>query len=272
MEAVADWGAILIPVWRERKALKLLTLARDLRRRKARERQQCFAAEGIRAVEELLRSRLKLRGVLVAPQLADAPRGAALLEQLRQSGVELVELAPLDFASAAETDSPQGVLAIGEIPVLSLASLDVDARARIVVLDAVQDPGNVGTIVRTAAALDATAVIALPGTVDLWNAKVVRSAMGSSFHLPALSATWEEVDSLRARAALTLWGADAAGTPLPDQSAPDRLALVMGNEGAGLSDAARSRVDSLVALPIGSRVESLNVAVATGIFLYQLRA
>ncbi|MBC7673180.1 MAG: RNA methyltransferase [Polaromonas sp.] len=251
--------------------MKLLTLARDLRRRKARERQHLFAAEGVRAVEELLRSPFVVRGVLVAPQLADAPRGALLLGMLRTAGIEIAEIPPLDFASAAETESPQGVLAVAEIPDRTLANLSLGASARIVVLDAVQDPGNVGTILRTAAALGATAALALPGTVDLWNAKVVRSAMGASFHFPVLPTTWAELDEFTTANAVVLWGADADGTPLDSVQAPARLALVVGNEGAGLSSEARSRTDQLVALPIGPVVESLNVAVATGIFLYQLR-
>ncbi len=222
-------------------------------------------------MEELLRSRLVVRGVLVAPQLADAPRGSTLLGMLRTAGFELAEIPPLDFASAAETESPQGVLAVVEIPQLTFDTLIVGERARIVVLDAVQDPGNVGTILRTAAALGATAAVALPGTVDLWNAKVVRSAMGASFHFPVLSATWAELDLFRHRHGIALWGTDAAGAPLDTLAPPSRLALVVGNEGAGLSQEARSRVDVLAALPIGAVVESLNVAVATGIFLYQLR-
>jgi len=251
--------------------LKLLTLARDLKRRKARERQQLFAAEGVRAVEELLRSPLRLRGALVAPQLSDAPRGAALLQALRDHGVELAELPPLDFASAAETDSPQGVLAIGEIPLATIDGLLLPPRARVVVLDGVQDPGNTGTILRTAAALGASAVIAMPGTVDLWNAKVIRSAMGAHFHMPAMSAGWEQLDALRRRDGVVLWGADAGGVALDDLPAPGRMALLVGNEGAGLSAEGRARADAIVALPIGALVESLNVAVATGIFLYQLR-
>ncbi|NUS48675.1 MAG: RNA methyltransferase [Gemmatimonadaceae bacterium] len=251
--------------------MKLLTLARDLRRRKARERQGLFAAEGVRAVEELLRSPLALRGVLVAPQLADAPRGAALLSALRQRAVDLAEVSPIEFGSAAETESPQGVLAIAEIPTRSLDALPLAPRARLVLLDGVQDPGNVGTIVRTAAALGAAAVLALPGTVDLWNAKVVRSAMGATFHAPAFSCTWDEVDAFRRRESVALWGADAGGTPLESLAAPDRLGLVVGNEGAGLSPESLARVEVLTSLPISSAVESLNVAVATGILLYQLR-
>lgn len=251
--------------------MKLLSLARDLGRRRARERQGLFTAEGVRAVEELARSALKVRGVLVAPQLADAPRGAALIGTLRAAGVEVAEVSPAEFSSAAETESPQGVLAIAEIPGHSLDTLHLPERARLVVLDGVQDPGNVGTILRTAAALCATAAVALPGTVDLWNAKVVRSAMGASFHFPVLHATWEALDPFRQQHAVALWGADAAGVALDTLHPPPRLALVVGNEGAGLSADARQRIDTFAALPIGSVVESLNVAVATGIFLYQLR-
>lgn len=251
--------------------MKLLTLARDLRRRRARERQQLFVAEGVRAVEELLRSPLPVRGMLVAPQLAGALRGSALLESARRSGVELTEVDEREFASAAETDSPQGVLAIGEIPDAKLAHLTLPERARLVVLDAVQDPGNVGTILRTAAALDATAVLAMPGTVDLWNAKVVRSAMGALFHRPALMSTWAELDTFLAPNAVALWGADAAGTPLDQMTPPDRLGILVGNEGAGLTPEGLARIEHRVSLPISSTVESLNVAVATGILLYQLR-
>jgi TrmH family RNA methyltransferase len=251
--------------------LKLLTLARDLKRRKARERQHLFAAEGVRAVEELIRSPLMVRGALVAPQLAEAPRGAALLAALRQRGVDVAEVGPLEFASAADTESPQGVLAIAEIPSHSIDQLSLAAGGRVVLLDAVQDPGNVGTIVRTAAALGAAAVIALPGTVDLWNAKVVRSAMGAGFRMPVLACGWEALDQFRARERVALWGADASGEPLSGLQPPLRIALVMGNEGAGLSADARARVELLVSLPISAEIESLNVAVATGILLYQLR-
>lgn len=252
--------------------MKLLTLARDLRRRRARERQRLFVAEGVRAVEELLASPLTIRGVLVAPQLADAPRGAALVESARRRTVDLAHVDEREFASAAETESPQGVLAIAEIPERALDDLALPDRARLVVLDAVQDPGNVGTILRTSAALGAAAVVAMPGTVDLWNAKVVRSAMGALFHSSVYMSTWAELDTFRARHAVVLWGAEAEGTPLELLQPPERLALLVGNEGAGLSSEGRARIGQSVSIPIASAVESLNVAVATGIILYQLRS
>lgn len=231
-----------------------------------------FVAEGVRTVEELLRSRLAIRGVLTAPQLADAPRGAALLAALAsRTDIETAELSERDFASAAETESPQGVLAIAEIPERSLADYTAVSPLTLLVLDAVQDPGNVGTIVRTAAALGATATVALPGTVDLWNAKVVRSGMGTHFFHPAFHATSEALASFLDASGAELWGADAKGQPLGARPRPARLILAVGNEGSGLTAAIRDRADALVALRIAPDVESLNVAVAAGILLHALR-
>ena len=251
--------------------MRLLTLARDLKRRKSRERQRLFVCEGVRAVEELLRSPIRVRGALIAPQLLDAPRGAELGRALRAANVEVAEVDAKDLATAAETDTPQGVLAIAEVPQAALDRLPVGDRALFVVLDAIQDPGNVGTILRTAAALGADAAVALPGTVDLWNAKVVRSAMGAHFRHSAVSATWEQLDRFRVSHRASLWAADAAGDPVAETEPPPRLALVVGNEGSGISDAARSRADRLVAIRIAPGVDSLNVAVATGILLHELR-
>jgi RNA methyltransferase, TrmH family len=251
--------------------LRFLTLARDLRRRKAREARDLFVCEGVRAVEELLRSPIVPTGIVVGAQLLEAPRGAALREAITRSGYPVEEVSPRDFHTAAETESPQGVLAIAPIPRRSLDAVEPADGLRLLVLDAVQDPGNVGTILRTAAALGATATVALPGTVDLWNAKVVRSAMGALFHHVCLSATWADVDAFRQRSGLALWVADAGGTPLGGAPAPTRLGLVVGNEGAGVSPDARARADHLVALPLAPLVESLNVAVAAGILLYELR-
>ena len=183
----------------------------------------------------------------------------------------MLEVTTPEFDSAADTDTPQGILAIAEIPRRSLEIVAPTGRTRILVLDGVQDPGNVGTMVRTAAALGAAATVALPGTVDLWNAKVVRSAMGAHFLYAALHATWDDLRAFLTRTDTSLWGADARGTALENAVAPERLAIAVGNEGAGLSPNVRDAATSLVSLPLAPGVESLNVAVAAGILLYQLR-
>ena len=224
----------------------------------------------LRAAEELLRSNLAIKGALTSPRLAETDRGAALEQALSDRGVLVQRVDDKDFATAAETDAPQGVLVVAEVPDRRLTDLPVADRMRLLILDAVQDPGNVGTMIRTAAALGAAATVALPGTVDLWNAKVVRSGMGSHFHTPVLTGTWDELAEFRDRHGLELWAADASGEPVESMVAPARLGLIVGNEGSGLSSQSRERASRLVALPIAPAVESLNVAVAAGILLYEL--
>jgi len=190
--------------------------------------------------------------------------------------VPVQEVSTAEFASAADTDTPQGILAIAEIPNHTLSDLPEQKTVRLVVLDALQDPGNVGTILRTGAALGASAIVSLPGTVDLWNAKVVRSSMGAHFHYPALSCTWEELTTFLSRTGTVLWGSDTEGEPLSvlavdREQLPARLALAVGNEGGGLSALTRGAAAKLIAVEIEPGVESLNVAVATGIMLYELR-
>lgn len=251
--------------------MKLLSLARDLQRRKARERHNLFVAEGVRAVEELLASPLHIVGALTTDDASGNPRLARVREAITARGIELTEVSERDFASASDTETPQGILAIGRIPERALSGGALGDRSRLLVLDAIQDPGNVGTILRTAAAFDVTATVAAPGTVDLWNAKVVRGAMGALFRHHAVHASWSELDTLVRDNEVVLWGADAAGSQLGDLAAPARLAIVVGNEGSGLTSDARSRVVHTVSIPTSTTVESLNVAVAAGILLYHFR-
>jgi TrmH family RNA methyltransferase len=252
--------------------VKLLTLARDLQRRKARERHERFVAEGVRTVETLLTSTLDVVGVLATAALGAEARGARLLAAAEGRGIPVLEVSDKDLDSAADTDSPQGVLAVAAIPVRTLDT--PNATARFLVLDALQDPGNVGTVIRTAAALGVTATLALPGTVDLWNAKVVRSTMGALFLHPAMPATWDEVCAYLDAHAIPLWVADTDGEVLDGRTpplVPDRLALAVSNEGAGLSPHVAERAARRVAIRMEPEAESLNVAVATGILLHALR-
>jgi TrmH family RNA methyltransferase len=251
---------------------QLLTLARDLKRRKARERKGQFVAEGVRTVEELLASTRAVLGALVSPAIHATPRGAALFATLHDRGIDTLEVSERDFESAADTEHPQGVLAIAKAPQWNLEGLDLpDGVVRLLVLDGVQDPGNAGTLVRTGAALGVSAVIALPGTADLWSAKAIRSAVGATFRRPVMHGELAQLRSLLSDAKVELWITAADGEPIDAVAAPARLALVVGNEGAGVSADVRALAKRSVALPMTSGVESLNVAVAAGIALYALR-
>ena len=247
----------------------MLTLARDLVRRKARERSGLFVAEGVRTVEELLRSTLKVRGALTCELLERTPRGADLPAALAARGVEITQVSVDEFLSACDTEHPQGILAIAETPSWTLEKLPTTPR--LLVLDAVQDPGNVGTLLRTAAALGVGATIALPGTVDPWNAKVVRSAVGMQFSHPTLWSGLEDLLHYLQGREVALWGTDATGAPVGTATAPARLALAVGNEGAGLTPAVRDACAAHVAIPMAPGADSLNVAVAAGIVLHALR-
>jgi RNA methyltransferase, TrmH family len=230
-----------------------------------------FVVEGVRAAEELVKSPLRIVGALASPQLASSDRGLALRDSLASRAIEVADVTTAEFESAAETDTPQGILVIAATPERALHHFAASDPSRFLVLDGVQDPGNVGTLLRTAAALGATATLALPGTVDLWNAKVVRSAMGAHFVHPALHCTWDELRLFLDASRVPLWGSDAEGTSAHRSSAPSRLALAVGNEGAGLSTHVRDAAEQIVSLPLAGGVESLNVAVAAGILLYELR-
>ncbi|MEO7997709.1 MAG: RNA methyltransferase [Gemmatimonadaceae bacterium] len=250
--------------------MKLLSIARDLQRRKARERNQRFVAEGVRSVESLLDSALNVTGILTVASLGDNIRGLAILARAEQNNIPVLQVSDAEFASSASTDTPQGVLAVAEIPDYSLSA--PSGPERYLVLDGVQDPGNVGTIIRSAVAFGVGTTVCLPGTVDVWNAKVVRSTMGALFRHPVVAMTGGEFGEFCHSHKVECWAADTEGTSLHLVTVvPDRLALVVSNEGAGLSPDAAALATHRVAIPMAPGVESLNVAVATGILLHALQ-
>ncbi|HEX6368647.1 MAG TPA: RNA methyltransferase [Longimicrobium sp.] len=245
-------------------------LLRSLRQRKTREAEGLFLAEGIRAVEDLAASALPVRLAVAASTLGDSARGRALLDVLAAKGIAVHQAGERELAALADTETPQGILAVAPIPSATLDDLSADAEpAVVVVLDAVQDPGNFGTLARTAEALGASGLVALPGTVDPWNPKSVRAAMGSTFRLSVVPADWDTLSPWLSSRGFQTLAAAPGGEPLPDPR-PPRAALVLGNEGAGIGDDTRARADRVVGIPIRGRAESLNVAAAGAILLYEL--
>ncbi len=252
----------------------LQTLVRDLHRRGARERRGLALAEGVRLVEEAVNAGIRMGGVLVSPALEATTRGKALKSVLVERGVTLEQVSEAELEKLADTEHPQGVLAVIEPRPWRIEDIELAKGAVVIVLDGVQDPGNVGTILRTAHGLGAAGVVALPGTAELGNSKVIRGSMGALFRLPAVSSQTEDFLSWVKRSGVELWTTAADGEPVNRIVAQglDRaaIALVLGNEGAGVSSALASAARRRVAIPLAARVESLNVAVAAGILLYEV--
>lgn len=249
----------------------LHTLLRDLQRRKARERRGLVVAEGRRLVEDALHAGAKLAALLVADDVGDQVAG--LLEEAVRKGVE-AEIAPRrEFDALADTETPSGVLAVVEWRPLALEEVrrpDL-GRQRALVIDGVQDPGNVGTMIRTAYALGAWLTVALDGTADVRGPKVVRGSMGALFRHPVAAATFEEWRAFAARAGIATWLAAADGEPA-DKLAPvvGSIALVIGNEGQGVREDWRRHEHRAISVPMRPGAESLNAAVAAGILLFEL--
>ncbi|MEO7217921.1 MAG: RNA methyltransferase, partial [Gemmatimonadaceae bacterium] len=199
-------------------------------------------------------------------------RGTALEKSLRNQagarGFSVVQVSDRELADCASTDTPQGIIGIAVQP--ERAFDETDSAGLLLLLDGVQDPGNVGTILRTAQAFGVTVTIALPGTVDLWNPKVVRAAMGALFTHRAFHADVEQALKFVRDGSMQLWATAADGESVTSHAgsrAGKGLAIVVGNEGHGVSPQIVAAADRTVAIPVRG-VESLNVAVATGILLH----
>lgn len=249
----------------------------QLLERKGREAQGRFLIEGAHLVEEALKS-----GAEVTTILYDAERDmdAALRRELGNHAREVQVVAASDavLAKLSETKSPQGIVAEVKRTERSWAEWMQEREANgdgmlLLLLDEIQDPGNLGTILRTAEAAGVDAVVLGKGCVDLYNGKVVRATMGALFRLPVFSRPLPEVaDEWKEK------GGRLLVSTLHEKSisydAADyaqHTAIVIGNEGRGVSQAMVDRADQLVHIPIYGRAESLNAAVAAGIFVYEAK-
>ncbi len=252
----------------------LQTLIRDLHRRRGRERRGLALAEGVRLVEEALVTAITVRGAAVSPALEGTIRGKALKAALLEKGVRVEEVSDRELDDLTDTEHPQGIVAVIQPKQWTLADIRLLPGATTLVLDGVQDPGNVGTMLRTALGLGAAGLVALKGTADLTNPKVIRGGMGASFRLPAVPATPEELVAWARLQRAQVWVADMAGESpgrLP-QRTPQRppILLVVGNEGAGVSPIIDAAADRRIGISLAPGAESLNVAVAAGILLHEV--
>ncbi len=225
------------------------------------------AIEGMRVAEEAIRSGLRLETVFFSESARD--RAHKLLPQLA-SHTEVLLLPDDVFASAVPTETPQGVAALVKVRAFRLDDMFLPGPALMVVSAGVQDPGNLGTIARSAEAFGATGILLGERTVSPWNWKAVRASAGSMFRLPTvkveLSAALQEA---KKRGVRVLAMSSHKGTLISDSDLRGPVALMVGNEGAGLSKDLLSPADEIVAIPQSAKVESLNAGIAASIVLYE---
>lgn len=243
------------------KRLTRLTLDRKFRRESGE-----MVCEGGKLLEEALASGTAVHAVLVAD---DAPVSTEALHRAEQQGAKLYRCSHALLAKVSDVKTPQGVLFSCDRPVAQLESL-AGAR-RLIVLEGLQDPGNLGTIMRTADAFALDGVILCEGCVDPTAPKVVRATMGAVFRLPAAAAGIEQAAAFLRAQGLPLYAAALGADSVPvTQVDLRRAAVLIGNEGRGISKKAAALSDRQVIIPMEGRAESLNASVAASILMYEM--
>jgi len=236
--------------------------------RRDRQKEGLYVAEGVRVIEEMTACGLRPELVLFSSELSE--RGKALLKIFDSQRVSVEEVQPQILSSLSATETSQGILAVLPIPAGSLTPV----WNLLLVLDQLRDPGNLGTILRTAAASAVQAVVLTPASIDPFSPKVVRAAMGAHFQLPILTLDWKNITmACRNRSdgpAAILVADSAGGKPCWDTDLRQPLALVIGSEADGPQQAAFDAAHSLLHIPMPGKAESLNAAVAASILLYEI--
>lgn len=239
---------------------------RGLQARSRQRRQDgAFVVEGVRLCEEALHSGWQARLVLYTPEQDE--RLQALVAGFTERSVPLEQVTEHVLKAASDTKTPQGVLVV-----LEMRELPLPASPTLVFIpDGVRDPGNLGAMLRTAAAAVVDAVLLPPGVADPYAPKVVRSAMGAHFRLPLRTWDWDEIRSYLTRHDLKIYLAEAgAGLPYTRADLRQALALIIGGEAAGAGDEARSFAQDHLHIPMPSDIESLNAAAAAAVLLFEL--
>jgi TrmH family RNA methyltransferase len=235
-----------------------------LGRKQAREEANSFVLEGVRLAEEALVAGYRPALVLYSGELSE--RGWAVLQGFSNAGADLEEVSPGLLDSLSATETSQGLLAVCPLLELPLP----EQPDFVLIADQVRDPGNLGTLLRTAVAAGVQAVLLAPGTADPFAPKVLRAGMGAHFRIPLRNLSWEEIVQI-CKPRLRIYLAEASeGTPCWQLDLRRPVALVVGGEAEGATPEARRVVDGWVTIPMPGKSESLNAAIAASILMFEI--
>jgi TrmH family RNA methyltransferase len=239
-------------------------LVRSLAERKHRVKEQRFVIEGARLIDDALAANLQPAWIFCAQQLPS--RAQETLSRLKKRGIEIIPVSDAVLKACSETEAPQGLIAV-----LPLPRLAVPPKPKMILIaDTLRDPGNLGTLLRSAAAADVDLVLLPPETVDAYNPKVVRAAMGAHFRLPIVEAAWAEIAERAGGMSVYLAAADGE-LSYTDVDWTRPSALIIGGEASGASKDALQLAPKHISIPLSREVESLNAAVATSIILFEAK-
>ncbi|MGB4504363.1 MAG: RNA methyltransferase [Syntrophaceticus sp.] len=254
-------------------AKQAIRFARDLKKRKHRQNTNRFLIEGVNFVEDAFINGAELDYLLVSESFWQREKGKVIIDLARSQGIPFFSVQENTLARLADTETPQGILAVSQMPVWNEDQVLQGQDTILVALDGLQDPGNLGTIIRSGAGVGVSGFYLGEGTVDLYNPKVLRSTMGTIFRVPAFQQVqlFSFIKRLKSlgfktiaadpRAKLKYYRADFLKGP---------LLILIGNEGKGISLELLDIVDLRVSIPLSEGVESLNAAVAAALILYEV--
>ncbi|HMR97923.1 MAG TPA: RNA methyltransferase [Anaerolineales bacterium] len=233
---------------------------------RAKERREAgmFVVEGVRLIEEAVKGDWRLETVLFDESLSE--RGKSQVEGLRSRGVDVEEVSESLMKSLSETETPQGILAV-----LKFTELPIPNNLNFVLIpDQIRDPGNLGTLLRSAAATGVQAVLLPPETTDAFAPKVLRAGMGAHFRVPIREMGWEEIHDVCKLSGLQVWVADMDGKSCWEMDLKQPFALIIGGEAEGASDEARKLATQKISIPMAGNVESLNAGVAGSVLMFEV--
>ncbi|HKJ38639.1 MAG TPA: RNA methyltransferase, partial [Anaerolineales bacterium] len=240
-----------------------LKLVRTLMgRAKERREANAFVVEGVRLIEEAVNAGWQFQFALYSDGLSE--RGQSLIETLSTNNIEVNEVAGDLLQKLSDTETPQGILAV-----LELTNLPIPNSPNFILIpDQIRDPGNLGTLLRTAAATDVQVIFLPPETTDVFSPKILRAGMGAHFRLPIHSMTWEEIKTQTKDGQILL--ADMDGTSCWETDLRKPLALIIGGEAEGASDEAQRLAAQKISVPMAGNVESLNAGVAGSVLMFEV--
>ncbi|MDK9697560.1 MAG: RNA methyltransferase [Siculibacillus sp.] len=250
------------PVVKELRALHL---------KKERAESGLFLAEGLKLVTDALEEGWPIRTLVHASRVKDQPLVVRAAKAARARGALVLEVSDEVLVKICRRDNPQMVVAAFEQRLRRLADL-TEPKGVWVALEGVKDPGNLGTIVRTVDSVGASGVILLGDVTDPFALEAVRATMGSLFHVPLFAASLADFAAWKRAHGVPVWGTHLKGAvDYRGVDWPETCVLMMGNEQSGLSDAHVELCDGIVKIPMAGRADSLNLAVATAVVLYEIR-